>query len=82
MFPDGSVPGADLRMRQNITELDSLLDDLHTAQKTNFADSKFALDHSYILLLLLSVHGSVINPGHGMNPGTLQIKQMQENNKC
>lgn len=31
---------SDARMRQNITELDSLLDDLHTAQKTGFADSK------------------------------------------
>lgn len=30
---------SDARMRQNITELDSLLDDLHTAQKTGFADS-------------------------------------------
>uniref|UniRef100_A0A1B6D0C4 Uncharacterized protein n=1 Tax=Clastoptera arizonana TaxID=38151 RepID=A0A1B6D0C4_9HEMI len=34
-----SVTGSDLRMHQNINELDSLLDDLHTAQRTGFADT-------------------------------------------
>ncbi|XP_054258753.1 serine/arginine repetitive matrix protein 1 [Macrosteles quadrilineatus] len=40
--PDAALPVADTRMRQNITELDSLLDDLHTAQRTGFADSSVA----------------------------------------
>ncbi|KAG8286855.1 hypothetical protein J6590_049865 [Homalodisca vitripennis] len=45
---DASLPVADARMRQNITELDSLLDDLHTAQKTGFADGSVSRHHGGI----------------------------------
>lgn len=53
-----SAPVADVRMRQNITELDSLLDDLHTAQKTGFADSKTLTTLVFVRLLFTKPAGS------------------------
>lgn len=55
---DGTAPVADVRMRQNITELDSLLDDLHTAQKTGFADSKTLTSLVFVRLLFTKPAGS------------------------
>ncbi|XP_075216567.1 uncharacterized protein LOC142321926 [Lycorma delicatula] len=60
--------GGDLRMRQNINELDSLLDDLHTAQRTGFsADNSSSLvkkSSGYDSSLIEPIETSTPKGGH------------------
>nr|CAD7600060.1 unnamed protein product [Timema genevievae] len=57
VIESSSDPASDARLRQNLTELDSLLVDLHQAQKTGFSTNQ---------------GGAVPGAGSGIDPGLLE----------